>query len=148
MPGMRIPGQREEPARSCVRADSAELRRSPSRTRALGAFARSGTLLAAVLGFSSSQCSDPCASAAAALEPCRAELDALPYQSLPGLAKSVGECDSEASRCLAGCVLMTSMSSCQYVVEAERWSIAPDPNALPLSSGALTFMRCTRGCLE
>ena len=99
--------------------------------------------LVAVVALAVVSCGDsnPCAVAAARLEPCQAELDQIvPHFPLPS---RTSECSSEESRCVAACVLQ---STCPFVVEAARTTQVTDPNAPPVSEGAGAFLDCTIAC--
>ncbi len=88
---------------------------------------------------------DNCASAAGMLEPCREELQQM-LNTIP-LPSASDECSTAESRCWAGCVIMTAMASCKYIVEAERYFLTLGPNST-LSPPAKAFIDCTAECLR
>lgn len=104
--------------------------------------ARLASAAFAALALASCGESNPCAAAAARLEPCQAQLDAIVPLPFP-LPSRASECSTEELRCAAACVLQ---STCPAVVEAMRNPQVTDPNAPPLSEGARAFLDCTLGC--
>lgn len=77
------------------------------------------------------------------LEPCREELDQMVHTIW--LPSSSDECSTAESRCWAGCVMMTAMASCEYIVEAERYFLTFGPDS-ELSPTAKAFVDCTIEC--